>query len=101
MPVLDCLRLSCHQITILLTVHRAKLAVAVLAMCAGAVGLCVALMYGVHNQFPVYTLIDASANRTPSLPGYNATQAIGNTSSQEGSWTRVSEWRLNVPLDTI
>ena len=60
----------CHPFTRLLTVHRAKLTIILLALCASAVGVCVSLMYGVHNQFP--QIIEASANRTLQ-PEHNGT----------------------------
>jgi len=68
----------CHPFTRLVTVFRAKLTVVVLAMCASAVGVCVALTYGVYNQFPLYALIAAaSANHTlqpaASAAGYDVT----------------------------
>jgi len=69
----------CHPFTRLLTVFRAKLTVVVLAMCASAVGVCVALMYGVHDQFPLFSLIAASSNRTQQ-PGYDVTPATGDDS---------------------
>jgi len=68
----------CRPLTRVLTVHRAKLTVVVLALCAGAVGVCVALMYGVHNQFPL-ALIAASNNRTLQ-PEYDVTLPTGNDS---------------------
>jgi len=51
--------------------------IVLLAICASAIGVCVALMYGVHNRFPpLHTLMAASGNRTLQ-PGYDVTPAIG------------------------
>jgi len=66
----------CHPFTRLLTVFRAKLTVVVLALCAGAIGVCVALTYGVYNQFPLYALMAAaSANQTlqPAAAAHDVT----------------------------
>jgi len=72
----------CRPFTRVLTVHRAKLTVLMLALCASAVGFCVALMYGVHSQFPLSAFIAASSNRTLQS-GYDVTLATGNDSE---SW---------------
>jgi len=72
----------CRPFTRVLTVHRAKFTVLMLALCASAVGFCVALMYGVHNQFPLSAFIAASSNRTLQS-GYDVMLATGNDSE---SW---------------
>jgi len=72
----------CRPFTRVLTVHRAKLTIVTLALCATAVGVCVALMYGVHNQFPHYALMTSSTNQTLQ-PEYDVTMATGNHSSVE------------------
>jgi len=76
----------CRPFTRVLTVYRAKMTVVVLAVCAGVVGVCVALMYGVHNQFPLYALFAASANRTLQT-GYDVTPVSGNDSRDWGEET--------------
>jgi len=50
--------------------------VVALSICASAVGVSVALMYGVRNRFPLYALLaSAQDNRTT---GYDVTPAIGS-----------------------
>ena len=71
----------CRPFTRVLTVYRAKLTIVVLALCASAVGVCVAFMYGVHDQFPL-ALIAAASNRTQQT-GYDVTRSTGNDS---GGW---------------
>ena len=70
----------CRPFTRVLTVHRAKLTVFVLAMCASAVGVCVALMYGVHNQFPPLDALIAASSNWTLVPRYDVTVATGNDS---------------------
>jgi len=74
----------CHPFTRLLTYRRAKLTAIALALGATTVGLCVALMYGVHTQFPLDALMAAAAaaaaaamNRTLQA-GYDVTPITGN-----------------------
>ena len=53
-----------------------EMMVVALSICASAVGVSVALMYGVRNRFPLYALMaSAQDNRTT---GYDVTPAIGS-----------------------